>query len=165
MKELNIITPYDDESLVYNQVSGRYELTLAYCKENFEENFKNDSVLKRRIRENTRTVYYYITTHVATWNKPVVNFLLNRTEQGRKFLLELLDAQMQADILTGYNDTAFMPAINFNGQDKDREEIKRNTICVAAEQIFLDSDSYFGFRIDYHGQFPPYLFMLARNYQ
>ena len=164
MKNLTIIKPYDDDNLKFNQNTGRYELTIQYCKDNFETTFKNDGVLQRRIRLNTQVVYTFINLRVTSVNKGVVAFLLHRTQEGRDFLLELLSAQMYADIQTGYNDLLFQPAVNFNGADKDRTQIKLNSLCVAAEQVFDESDNYFGIRIGYQGQFPYQLFLLARNY-
>lgn len=165
MKNLTIIKPYSDENLQFNENTGRYELTIEYCKNNFDSTFKNDQVLQSRIRLNTRVVYSYINFHVTSVNKGVVAFLLHRTQEGRDFLLELLSAQMYADIQTGYNDLLFQPAVNFNGQDKDRNQIKQNSLCVAAEQIFETSDDYFGLRINYQGQFPTQVFIYVRNYQ
>ena len=164
MITLNVISkPIDDDKLVFNPDTGRYELTLQYLKDEFGESYKNDGVAKRRIKLNSQVVYYYINVHVASWNREVVNFLLHRTLEGRKFLLELLSAQIYADLQTGYNDTLFMPAINFNGQDKDRNAIRQNSLCVAAEDIYQNSDVYFGVRISYQGQFPQAYFLLLRQ--
>jgi len=164
MRSLQIINHYDDENLKFNEKTGRYELTPQYCKDNFDATYKNDGVLARRIKLNSQVVYNYIALHVATVNKPVVAFLLNRTQEGRDFLLELLSAQIYADIQTGYNDLLFQPAINFNGQDKDRRQIRINALCVAAEQILEESDNYFGVRITYQAQFPYPYFVFMRNY-
>lgn len=165
MKNLTIIKPKDDDNLKFNPNTGRYELTLEYCKNNFDATFKNDQILQRRIKLNTQVVYTYINLHVASVNKGVVAFLLHRTQEGRDFLLELLSAQMYADIQTGYNDLLYQPAVNFNGQDKDRNQIKTNALCVAAEQVFEESDNFFGIRIGYQGQFPTQLFIFVRQYQ
>ena len=104
MRNLKIITPYNDDELSFNNETSRYELTPQYCKDNFEANFRNDNILAKRIALNSRVIYNYIITHCALVNRSVVMFLLHRTEQGRKFLTEILTAQMYADIETGYND-------------------------------------------------------------
>lgn len=161
MKNLTIINHYDDENLTWNKNTGRYELTLQYCKDNFETTYKNDNVLKNRIKLNSQVVYNYLNFHVATVNKSVVSFLLNRTQEGRDFILELLSAQQYADIQSGYNDLLFQPAINFNGQDKDRNQIRLNSLCVAAEQVLDNSADYFGIRITYQGQFPYQYFLFV----
>ena len=161
---INVITPYDDNSLQFNQDSGRYELTTKYCRANFTINFADDGILERRIKKNTRNVYSFIFSRVATTNKQVVDFMLKRTEEGRKFLLDILSAQMEADIDSGYNDLAMTSPVNLsNGQVIPREEIKRNQVSVATEQIFENSDDYFGFRLGYTGMFPAWLFMFVRN--
>ena len=164
MKKLTIINHYDDEKLTYSANRGRYELTKEYCKDEFGSPFKDDAELERRICLNSRVVYDYINLHVAQVNKPVVAFLLNRTQEGRDYLLALLTAQMYADVQTGYNDLLYQPAVNFTGQDKDRAAIRQNALCVAAEQIFEDSDSYFGIRISYQAQFPYPYFIFVRQY-
>lgn len=163
-RTLHTISHYDDDKLRFNDKTGRYELTVEYCKDEFDANFKGDRKLEKRIKLNSQVVYNYIALRAATVNKPVIAFLLERTQEGRDFLLELLSAQMYADIQTGYNDLAFQPAINFTGNDKDRTAIKQNTLCVAAEQILNESDSYLGVRLTYQGQFPQAYFIFVRQY-
>lgn len=164
MKQITLLSqPYSDDNLEWNPNSGRYELTLQFLKDQFGESYKNDEVAKRRLKLNSQVVYYYINAHVASWNREVVNFLLHKTEEGRKFLLEILSAQIYADLQTAYNDTMFISPINFNGQDKDRNEIRRNALCLAAEDVFQNSDTFFGIRIGYQGQFPPFFYLFVRQ--
>ena len=163
MNKITIIKPYDDESLKYDQSLNRYLLTFEYCKNNFDANFRDDGVLERRIKKNTRNVYNFIYSRVATVNKPVVEFLLTRTKEGRKFILDILSAQMEADVESGYNDlTDFSPINLSKGSVLPREEFKRNQVTVQVEQIFDNSDNYFGVRIGYLGMFPWWLFQLVR---
>ena len=164
MKELNVISkPYNDDNLVFNDKTGRYELTLQYLKDHFDSSYKNDGEAQRRIKLNSQVVYYYINLHTASTNRQVVNFLLNKTEQGRAFLLEILSAQIYADLQTGYNDLMYNPAVSFTGQDKDRNEIRRNALCVAAEDVFNSSDAYFGFPIGYQGILPAIFYVWANQ--
>lgn len=163
MKNLTIITPYSDDSLIYDQETGRYLLTLKYCKSEFDSNFKDDGVLEKRIKKNTRNVYSFIFSRVATVNKPVVDFLLRKTEEGRKFMLDILSAQMEADVESGYNDlTLYSPVNMMNGRVTPREEIQRNQVSVATEQIFNNSDDYLGIRINYLAPYPAWLFNFVR---
>lgn len=161
-RTLNVIAkPYDDDSLVFNEKTGRYELTTDYLKNEFDAYYKDDGVAKRRIKLNSQVVYYYINLHVASYNRQVVNFLLHKTEQGREFLKEILSAQIYADLQSGYNDLMFNPAVSFTGQDKDRTEIRKNALCVAAEDIFNSSSAYFGIQIGYLGYFPAIFYTWA----
>lgn len=154
-KTLDLISkPYDDDSLVFNETTGRYELTIQYLKNEFDTGYRTDGEAKRRIKLNSQVVYYYINLHTASYNRQVVNFLLHKTKQGREFLKEILSAQIYADLQSGYNDLIFNPAVSFTGQDKDRNEIRRNSLCVAAEDIFTSSEAYFGINIGYLGYFP-----------
>jgi hypothetical protein len=154
--------PYSDNKLVFNQTTGRYELALQFLKDEFGSAYKDDHEAERRIKLNSRVVYTYINLHIANPNRFVVNFLLHRTEEGRKFLIDLLKEQQYADMQTGYNDMLYQPAISFTGQDKDRNQIRQNALCVAAEEIWQNSPAYFGVNIGYIGQLPPYYYMLAR---
>ena len=163
MKTLTVIDkPYSDDKLVFNDLTQRYELSLSYWKAEHGPIYADDKEAQRRIKLNSRVVYSYINIHTADFNRHVVNFLLTRTKEGRQFLLDLLSEQQYADIQSGYNDLMYNPAISFNGKDVDRNEIRRNTLCVAAEEIFQSSSKYFGFNIGYLGQFPTFIYLLAR---
>ena len=109
MKNLTIIEkPYNDNNLVFDENTGRYELTLEYLKnENGGNVYADDETAKRRIKLNSRVVYKYIETHVANANRSVVSFLLHKTQEGRKFLFNILSEQQFADIATGYNDLTY----------------------------------------------------------
>ena len=164
MNGLTIInTPYDDDNLFFNEDTQRYQLTAAYLKNEFGSIYRDDKETERRIKLNSRVIYSYINIHTASFNRHVVNFLLHKTEQGRKFLFDLLSEQQYADLQTGYNDLMYNPAVAFGGgKDVDRNEIRRNELCVAAEDIFQSSSRYFGFNIGYLGQFPNWVYLLAR---
>ena len=86
-----------------------------------------------------------------------------KTQEGRKFLFNILSEQQFADIATGYNDLTYSPAVSFTGQDKDRNEIKRNALCVAAEDVFQASSEYFGLNIGYLGPFPSWVYLYLRK--
>lgn len=160
MKTLHRIKPYPDNDLTWNEKTKQYELTLQYCKDNFDDNFRDDGVLQKRIIKNSRKIYRFIYYHVASFNKRVVDVVLNGTQEGRDFLKEILSVQMEADIETGFNDLSSTPAINLgNGKDIDRNELYRNQICVDAEQVFDTSDRWFGFRIGYQAPFPAIYFV------
>lgn len=146
MKLTIIRKPYDDEKLIFNQNSGRYELTVGYVKANFGNNFFNDEVLKKRIGKNSRKIYNFINSRSYSANLTAVSFCLNHTEEGRKFLLEVLAEQMEADLETGYNDISSQPAINFaSGQVIPREQQILNQITVDTENLIYKSALYFGF--------------------
>ena len=167
MKELIIKQHYDDEVLEWNSNTNRYQLTLEYFKTLFDAMpYKNDSMAQKRIKQNSLRVYSYIVAHSNTANRPVIDFLLNKTENGRKFLIEALTAQIEADANYGYNDLAVRPIINtVNGQEGDRNIYRQNTISLECEQIIDDSANYFGFNICYMAPFNWELFKLARQYE
>lgn len=163
MKQLHKIKPYSDDSLFWNEENEQYELTIQYVKDQFDDNYADDETLAKRIKKNSRKVYRFIKNHVNSHNRAVVNNLLKGTEEGRNFIKDILSAQIEADLQTGYNDLSETPAINVaNGQIIPREELIRNQLCVDAEQVFDDSDIYFGFRIGYQGVFPAIYFLFFK---
>ena len=163
MKTLHKQTPFSDNKLEWNAETEQYEVAFQYCKANFDDNFIDDETLKKRIKKNSRKIYRYISNHTYSANRPIVNKVLNYTEEGRQFLFDILTIQMEADVETGFNDLSSTPAINVaNGQIIERNELYRNQICVDAEQVFDDSDKYFGFRIGYQCPFPQIYFTLFK---
>ena len=159
MKITVIKKPYSDEVMTFNDLTGRYELTIQYVKDNFTINYQNDNVLKERIKKNSRKIYNVIFARSNTANKQVIDFMLNRTLQGRVFLHDLLYEQLEADLQSGFNDLSSMPAINYaNGNVIPREEQIRNQISVDTEQILDRSEEYFGINLLYASTYPFYVY-------
>ena len=155
MKQLNKITPSSTDQLDWDEDSQKYFLKISYVKNEFDVTTLDDEALLKRIKKNSRKIYRWIDYHINSYNKPVVRAVLNKTQEGREFLLEMLSIQMEADLETGFNDLSSTPAINLsNGQVLDRDELYRNQICVDAEQVFECSDKYFGFRLGYQARYP-----------
>ena len=159
MKITVIRQPYNDEVMTYNENTGRYELTIEYVKDNFTINFRDDRTLKERIKKTSRKIYNVIFARSNSANKQVIDFMLNRTLQGRVFLHDLFYEQLEADLQTGFNDLSSMPAINYaNGNVIPREEQIRNQISVDTEQILDRSVEYFGINLLYSSTFPFYVY-------
>ena len=130
----------------------------------FQNTYKNDMVLDQRIEQNSDLIYDFIYSRVNTNNNQIVEALLTNTQEGREFIRKMLTYQMQADTESGYSDIRNVPAINVsNGQVIDREEIKRNQVTVAVEQMLTDSARYFGVNLAYQGTYPPYFLGLLRR--
>lgn len=150
---MTAITPYDDARLVFRD--DRYELALEEVKRLFPETMRDDGVLARRIKKNSRIVYNYLTTHCYTANQQVVLWLVNKTKEGRKFIYAVLMEQMEADMASGYNDLIMQMPINMtSGAVIPREELKRNQITVATEQLIEANTGYFGFNIMLPARYP-----------
>lgn len=146
--EIRIRKPYTDNDLVWNEKIGHYELSMAYCKSHFEMNFKDDGTLQKRISKNSRVVYNQLMAHTYSQNKYVVSFVLNNTEGGRRFLIDILTEQMQSDIDTGYNDLGNTPLISVNdGRILDRNVVRQNMLCVSAEDVMDNVASYVGINL------------------
>lgn len=164
-----IIQPRSDSSLEWNPITKQYQLTLEYVKSLWDGEpipYKNDAITKRRIKDTSQRVYSYFSSHCATVNRGAVRLILNRTEEGRKFLIEILKAQMLADMEYGYNDLVRRPVVNASsGQMGDRDEYRRNAISIEAELIIEDSVNYVGINLTYMGMFPCDLLNLARRYE
>ena len=163
MKKLKTITPYSDDSLTYDETTKKYYLTLDFCKAEFDPNFRDDAVLEKRIRKNTRVIYNFIHSRINNSNTQIVDFIITNTQEGRDFMLKLLETQMEADVDNGFNDLSLTPAINVsNGQIIDREEIRRNLVTVEVENLFYNSAKYLGINISYAGPFPPATLLYLR---
>lgn len=169
MKDLEIITPYNDSKLEWNPETKQYQLTLTYVKNLWEGEplpYKTDGMAKRRIKDTSQRVYSYFASHCASVNRGVVRLVLNRTEAGRNFLIRVLEAQMLSDMEYGSNDIVRVPIINTaTGQVGDRDQYRLNSVSIETQQIIEDSINYVGFNLTYMGMFPPALLNLARNYE
>lgn len=163
MKQLHRIQPYSDSALEWNAEMQQYVLTIEYFKNNFDSVFADDGELVKRLKKNSRLIYRFIRNRTYSRNRPIVDKVLKNTQEGRNFIKEMLTTQIEADAETGFNDLSSTPAINVaNGQVLDRHELERNQVSVDTEQVFDDSDAYFGFRIGYQAAFPPIYFMLLK---
>lgn len=164
MSRLTVIKPYNDEKLVFNKTTNRYELSFECAKALFDNNFADDDTLKKRLTKNSRKIYNYIKYHSYSGNRQVIEGLLNKTAEGRKFLFDVLLEQFEADVDSGFNDLSSAPAVNVaNGQIIPREELQKNQISVDAEQIIDGNAGYFGFNICISYKFPVAIFVFFYN--
>lgn len=140
MAILKIIETYNDEYLEYDEVQEMYELTLSIAKTYVGNVYKDDNELKRRIKLNSMIVYNYIYNHGHTNNKKYTKVILNKTEQGRKFILKCLTTQLIADSKSGYNDLGSENLVDSaSGHTIDRERIRENLVSVNTEELIVNS--------------------------
>lgn len=170
MKNLEILKePYTDEKLEYNENTGRYQLTVSYMKslrEGESVPYRNDEIAKRRLREISQTIYSYLITHSNTANRQVIYFLLNKTENGRRFLIDVLSTQLESDLEFATNDIGKIALVNSQtGQVGDRDVYRQNLISIATENIIDDSVGYFGVNLCCMMPFDYYWFDLVRRYE
>ena len=163
--KLNVITPYDDAKMVWNGDLNRYELTIEFFKNNFQNNFHDDQTLLNRIKKNSRKVYNFIRYRGYSMNWKISEFLINRTQEGREFILAALTEQMEADNESAYNDLSSMPAVNANGNAFDRELLYANQISVDTEQLIENSATYLGVCVVSRTLYPYPLYDLWRMNQ
>ena len=158
MENLKFIQPYTDEVLKWNDATKKYELTIQFAKSELDIHFADDGVLEKRIKKNSRKIYNYIKYRSHSGNSHFIDTLLNKTEQGRQFLKDVLLEQLEADNETAFNDLSSQPAINVGtGQEISRESLQANQISVDTEQIIDRNADYFGFNICVMTRFPPAL--------
>ena len=162
---VNPTTP-NTQDLVWNKQTGRYELSVECVKSNFENNFKDDGILQKRITKNSRVVYNQILSRTYSQNKSVVNFFLNRTEEGHRFLKDILLTQMESDMTFGTNDLGNTPLVNTTtGGHIDRNVVRENILTVNAENVLYDCESYFGFNLFVMTLLPITLFQFVRLHE
>lgn len=156
MKNLIFIEPTTDNVLKWNEDTQRYELTLQFVKSELDVNFANDGVTEKRIKKNSRKIYNFIKYRTHSANTPYIDILLNRTEEGRRFLKDVLLEQLEADNETAFNDLSSQPAIDIaSGREISRDSLQENQISVDTEQIIDRSAEYFGFNIVLQCPYPP----------
>lgn len=161
--KITVAQPYNNNDLVFNEETGRYELTMEYVKANFEITFKDDGILQKRITKNSRRIYNYLYSRGYSFNNPIITFFLNKTENGRRFLVDVLSSQMEADLLTSFNDLGITPAVTSNAQMLDRNQMRANLVCVDVEEMVDNNNEYFGFNLFISSQLPATLFTFVRE--
>lgn len=142
---MKITGHYNDEKMVFDEISFEYKLTIQEAKENFDITFSNDGILKRRIEKNSNRVYNYIYRMVNSLNLKKVEILLNETEEGRRFIHDVLLSQIEADLATGFNTLADQPQIDLKTGRviQDQEIIKNGLVSVSTKMIIENSQRYF----------------------
>jgi hypothetical protein len=131
--------------MIFNEDRKRYELTIEEVKANFEIPFNDDGVLEKRIIKNSKRVYSYIYRMCNSRNIATVEHLLNETDNGKRFLFDVLLSQMEADLETGFNSTANQPQIDLKTGRVIQEEdmIKNGLISIETKLIIESSPRYF----------------------
>lgn len=140
MNTLKIIEPFDDDALKFDKVNDRYELTISYTTNLVKNPYTDTNEMQRRIKLNSMIVYNYIYNHGNTNNKKYTRFILNHTEQGRKFILQCLESQIIADSKSGLNDLGSENLVDMNnGNIIDRDKIRENLVSVNTEELIVNS--------------------------
>lgn len=143
---MKYIEPYTDKDMEWD--GNRYVLTIAYIKDNFEVTYKDDGTLDKRRALNSKIVYKELKKRLNPNNVDYAMHVFNETAEGRRFILDVLSEQMQADLKNGYNDMGYMSPIDFaKGQAMDKNDIEKNLLCPSAEDIVDVSTDYFPFNV------------------
>lgn len=152
---MRVIQPYEDEKMRFDQDLSMYVLKIAEVKEKLEDTIQNDGKLERRITKNSRAVYGYIHAMGHSANKPFVDFLINRTEEGRKLIYEALLTQMEADLENGYNSLLNEPRIDLRSNQVIEEgAFVSSQVTIATRQVLENAPSSVGLNILCQSQYP-----------
>ncbi len=152
---MRVIQPYEDEKMTFNQDLNMYVLKIAEVKDKLEDTIQDDGKLTKRITKNSRTVYNYIHAIGHSANKPFVDFLINRTEEGRKLIYEALLTQMEADLENGYNSLLNEPRIDLrSNQVIDEGAFVSSQVTIATRQILEGAPGTLGINILCQSQYP-----------
>lgn len=145
---MKYLKPETDEKMEWNEEQEQFILTRAYCKQTFDLAYRDDGTLDKRRKKNSRVVYNALRDRFNSDNIAMGFYLINNTEGGRKFILDVLTEQMEADIQNGYNDLGVTSPINVaNGQVIDKNAIRMNMLCQSAEMLVDNPKLYFPFNI------------------
>ena len=152
---LKFTQPYNDNKLVYDEKTHRYELTIEEIKNNFTITYNDDAVLTQRIKKNSRAVYHYIYAVGNTANRKIVEKLINNTEEGRQYIYDALFSQIEADLTTGFNSLVDQPRINLKtGSVIPEGEFVESLVSTPTKMILENSEYYVGLNVLYRGIFP-----------
>jgi hypothetical protein len=124
--------------MTYDLNNHRYVLKAQYCSEiaNLSEVYADQSAIDKTLKSISRTIYNWIYSRIPVCNKNYIEYLLAKHEDCIRALYEAMLAQLEADISSGYNDIKNQSAINFStGMHLDREEIRKNLVCIEAQNI------------------------------
>ena len=152
---MNVIQTYEDEKMRFDQSLNMYVLKMAEVKEKLEDTIQDDGKLAKRITKNSRAVYNYIHATGHSANRPFVDFLINRTEEGRKLIYEALLTQMEADLENGYNSILNEPRIDLRAnQVIDEGAFVSSQVTIATRQILEGAPGTLGINILCQSQYP-----------
>ena len=152
---MNVIQPYEDEKMKFDQGLNMYVLRMSEVKEKLEDTVQDDGKLTKRITKNSRAVYNYIHAMGHSANRPFVDFLINRTEEGRKLIYEALLTQMEADLENGYNSILNEPRIDLrSNQVIDEGAFVSSQITIATRQVLESAPGTLGINILCQSQYP-----------
>lgn len=152
---MKVIQTYEDEKMRFDEDLNMYMLKIAEVKEKLEDTIQDDGKLAKRITKNSRAVYNYIHAVGHSTNRPFVDFLINRTEEGRKLIYEALLTQMEADLENGYNSLLNEPRIDLRAnQVIDEGAFVSSQITIATRQILEGAPGTLGINILCQSQYP-----------
>ena len=152
---MNVIQTYEDDKMRFDQDLNMYVLKIAEVKSKLEDTIQDDGKLAKRILKNSRAVYNYIHAMGHSANKPFVDFLINRTEEGRKLIYEALLTQMEADLENGYNSILNEPRIDLrSNQVIDEGAFVSSQITIATRQVLESAPGTLGINILCQSQYP-----------
>lgn len=131
--------------MIFNEDTKQWELTIEEVKDNFDIPFKDDGVLSKRIKKNSRRVYRYIYRMINSLNIEIVEHLINETNNGKRFIYDCLISQMEADLSTGFNSLAEQPQIDLKTGRviKSKDMMEDALISVETKLVIENSKLYF----------------------
>lgn len=130
--------------MTYDKATHRFTLIPQYCSDiaNLSEVYADQNSIQKTLNSISRTIYNWIYSRVPVSNKNYIEYLLAKHPDCILAVYEAMKSQLEADVSSGYNDIKNQPAINFQtGMNIDRNDIKRNLVCIEAQNI-LESCSY-----------------------
>lgn len=128
----------------YDKDNHRYVLVAKNCSDiaNLSEVYSDFNTIEKTLKSISRTIYNWIYSRVPFSNKNYIEYLLATHKDCIRVIYGAMIAQLEADIASGYNDIKNQPAINFQtGMNVGRDEIKKNLVCIEAQNI-LESCSF-----------------------
>lgn len=156
---MQFITPYDDETMVYDLEAHQYRLTLAYVKEklgvdlpehvNTAPSDDPQKVAEHRLEEIADEIYSYIYDHNS--NSEMQEFYACKLESTRKIIRKAMLEQLTYELVSGA--ISKFSGINIKtGQIMERTKLKEAIIGFDAQKVLDRIVPELGVALTYQGQ-------------
>lgn len=157
---MNFITPYDDNTMIYDMDSHQYRLTIGYVRDelgvdlpsrlNTAQSDDPQKVAEFRLKQVADEVYSYIYAHSS--NAMMQEFYAAKLESTREIIRKAMLEQLSYELVSGA--LSMFSGINVKtGQVIDRQKMKDAVIGFNAQKVLDRIVPELGVALTYQGKF------------
>lgn len=139
------VKPEDIEGLAnYDKKTHRWVLDISVVKA-MNPDSQSDEELQRKCQRYSRLIYNWLYKRVAcTQNKPLVEWLISCTEEGRDLMLEALQEEAQADAESGIASVSLSSKIDLSNGATIQADMLDASISPLCKEILDDASVHIG---------------------